>query len=49
MVRTFDRQIAAGEPVTVTHLEARRCFMTIPEAVQQGLPSVTLVVSSRFG
>lgn len=49
VVPIFRDQIARGGPITVTHPEVNRFFMTIPEAVQLVLHSAAIGAASEAG
>ncbi len=47
VVPIFQRQIARGAPLTITHLDATRFFMTIPEASSLVLAAASMGGSGR--
>ena len=48
VVPIFQKQIAAGGPVTITHPEVMRFLMTIPEAVHLVIQTATLQSSGKL-
>jgi len=48
VMRIFRKQIAAGGPVTVTHPDMRRFFMTLPEACQLVLQAMVIGANGQI-